>query len=39
MQVNISGSAPTTEQTETFWHDANYYNEVRINGTSQIQNF
>ena len=22
---NISGSEPTSEQTETFWHDANYY--------------
>ena len=38
--VNISGSAPTTEQTGPFWHDANYYIKFMYKlNTSQIQNF
>ena len=38
--VNISGSAPTTEQTNPFWHDANYYLKYMYKlDTSQIQNF
>ena len=38
--VNISGAAPTTEQTGPFWHDANYYIKFMYKlNTSQIQNF
>ena len=38
--ATISGSAPTSEQTGAFWHDANYYIKFMYKlNTSQIQNF
>ena len=38
--VNISGAAPTSEQTGPFWHDANYYIKFMYKlTTSEIQNF
>ncbi len=38
--ATISGSAPTSEQTGAFWHDANYYIKFMYKlTTSQIQNF
>ena len=38
--TNISGTAPTSEQTGPFWHDANYYIKYMYKlTTSEIQNF
>lgn len=37
---NISGSAPTSEASSPFWHDANYYIKFMYSlTTSEIQNF